>query len=219
MPIETLDPRRSDDVGAIADIHFRLLGDSPIVGLGRRFVRDVFYGKLVEDGAVRVILCRHEGRIVGFISYTPDPQGFMGKGIRKHFAYLCWVMSLSLVTQPSLGKNVLRALGMVRERAGEKEQPDPRLGEVISLAVLPEFGKHIPEGGTVRVAVRLFQEAIAAFKAIQYERIHLLVQPSNKASNLLCSVMGCTFEKIMIAGLPAHRYTYHLGGKPESATS
>jgi hypothetical protein len=210
MGIETLDPRNADDVSAVADIHMDVLGDSPVVGLGPRFLRDVFYGKLVEDGAVRVIMCRHEGQIIGFISYTPDPQGFMGKGIRKHFLYLTWVMSLSIVTKPALLKGILRALGMVRERSGESEPYDPRLGEVISLATRPGSQKHVPEGGTTRVAVRLFQEVIAAFRHLQYERIHLLVQPENRASNILCAAMGCRFEKITVGGKPTHRFTFVL---------
>ena len=217
MGIETLDPRNADDVSAVADIHMQVLGDSPIVGLGPRFLRNVFYGKLVEDGAVRVIMCRHEGQIIGFISYTPDPQGFMGKGIRKHFLYLTGVMSVSILTKPALIKGIIRALGMVRARAGEREEHDPRLGEVISLATRPGSQKHVPEGGTTRLAVRLFQDAITAFRDLQYERIHLLVQPDNRASNILCSVMGCQFEKISVAGKPTHRYTYFL--KPPADTT
>jgi RimJ/RimL family protein N-acetyltransferase len=217
MPIETLDPRNAGDVKAVVDLHLKFLADSPIVSLGERFVEHVFYTKLVEDGAVRVIICRHDGQVIGFISYTPDPQGFMMKGIRKHFAYMGWIMSTSVLMKPSLVKGILSALRLVRERGGSSEPPDPKLGEVISLAVLSEHGKHVPEGGKGRVAVRLFQEALAAFKALEYERVHLLVKPDNRASNLLCSVMGCTFEKVTFGGVVTHRYTYHLNGRPDDA--
>lgn len=219
MPIETLNPRNDADVNAVADLHLQYLADSPIVGLGERFLRRFFYTKLVEDRSVIVTICRHEGRIIGYISYTPDPLGFMSRSIRKHFVYLAWQMAVSLITRPALLQGVLRALKMVRERGGQSRQPEPGLGEVISLVTLPEFQKYVPEGGKSRLTVRLFEEMLAYFRGLRYERVHLLVLPHNRASNILCSIMGCQFEKITAAGMVTHRYTYFLNRKPEAATA
>lgn len=219
MPIETLNPRNAADVKAVADLHREFLGDSPIVGLGERFVRCFFYSKLVEDGSVVVTICRHQGRIVGYISYTPDPKGFMSRGIRRHFFYLCWLMTVSVLERPALWKGVISALRVVRERGSQASEPEPGLGEVISLVTLPEFQKHVPEGGKSRLTVRLFEEMLAHFRGIGYERVHLLVLPHNRASNILCSIMGCQFEKITVAGVVVHRYTYFLNGRPEAAAA
>lgn len=219
MAIETLDPGQTADVNAVADLHFQFLADSPIAGLGERFVRSFFYTRLVQDGAVRVIFCRHDGRIVGFISYTPDPHGFMARGIRKHFVYLCWLMSTSLLMKPALLSGVRRALSMVRERGGQTEPADPRLGEVISMVTLPDYQKHVPEGGKGRLTVRLFEEMVAGFRALGYDRIHLMVKPENRASNIMCSVMGCQFEKVIIGGIPTHRYTFFLNGRTDAAAA
>ena len=219
MPIETLNPRHACDVNAVADLHLQFLSDSPIVGLGERFLRRFFYVRLVEDGSVVVTICRHEGRIIGYISYTPDPFGFMSRGIRRHFVYLCSLMVVSLAAKPGLLKGILLALKMVRERGGQARQAEPGLGEVISLVTLPEFQKHVAEGGKSRLTVRLFEEMLSYFRGLQYERVHLLVLPHNRASNILCSIMGCQFEKITLVGVVTHRYTYFLNRKPEAATA
>lgn len=218
MPIETLNPRNAADVNAVADLHLQFLGDSPIVGLGERFLRRFFYTKLVEDGSVVVTFCRQEGRIVGYISYTPDPLGFISRGVRQHFVYLCGLMTVSLLARPALFKGILLALKVMRER-GPRQKPEPGLGEVISLVTVPEFQKHVPEGGKSRLTVRLFEEMLAYFRGRGYERVHLLVLPHNRASNILCSIMGCQFEKITMAGIVTHRYTYFLNGRPESAAA
>ncbi len=217
MPIETLNPRNTADVNAVADLHVQFLSDSPIVGLGERFLRRYFYVKLVEDGLIGVTLCRHEGRIVGFISYTADPRGFMMRGVRRHFFFLCWLMGTSILAKPSLVQGILQALRLMRERSGEaRQEPAPGLGEVISLVTLPDFQKHVPEGGKSRLTVRLFEEMLAYFRGLGYDRVHLLVLPHNRASNILCSIMGCQFEKITMAGVVTHRYTYFLNRKPEA---
>lgn len=217
MPIEKLNPRNTADVDAVADLHLQFLADSPIVALGERFLRRFFYVKLVEDELIGVTLCRHEGRIVGFISYTADPRGFMGRGIKHNFLFLCGLMTTSLLAKPSLWRGILRALKMMRERSTEaREAPAPGLGEVISLVTLPEFQKHIPEGGKSRLTVRLFEEMLAFFRGIGFDRVHLLVLPHNRASNILCSIMGCQFEKITFAGVATHRYTYFLNGRPDA---
>jgi len=210
MPIEVLDGRHADDVNAVANLHEQFLADSPIVSLGGRFLRQMFYSRLVQDGALSVIICRHEGRIVGFISFTPDPTGFMGKGIRRHFLALGGIMARSVIERPSTLKGMWHALTIVRERAGESRQPEPGLGEVISLVALPEFQKLVPAGGKSRLTVRLFEEMLSAFRAMAFQRVRLLVLPQNRASNILCSVMGCQFEKVSVGGVPTHQYTYVL---------
>ncbi len=215
MGIETLDPRNAADVNAVADLHLQFLGDSPIVRLGQNFLRRFFYVTLVADDEVGVILCRHEGRIIGFISFTRDPLGFISRGARRHLAALAWLMGTGMLARPALAKDVLFTLKMMRERSGEaRKAGEPGLGEVISLVTVPEFQKHIPEGGKSRLTVRLFEEMVAYFRAQGFHRVHLKVLPQNKASNILCSIMGCQFEKITEAGLTVHRYTYFLNGPP-----
>ena len=219
MGIETLNPRNLADVNAVADLHLKFLSDSPVVQLGEDFLRRFFYVKLIEDGSVVVTICRHEGRVVGFISYTHDPLGFMGKGARRHFVYLAWLMGTGVLKRPALLRGLMFTLRMMRERGSEGRTPQPGLGEVISLVTMPEFQKHIPDGGKNRLTVRLFEEMLNFFRAQRYDRVYLKVLPHNKASNILCSIMGCKFEKITEAGMTVHRYTYFLDRLGESSAA
>ena len=219
MGIETLNPRNVADVNAVADLHLQFLGDSPVVRMGEGFLRRFFYVKLVEDGLIGVTICRHEGRVIGFISYTRDPLGFMGKGARRHFVFLAALMAAGVLRRPSFVKDLMFTLKMMRERGAEARTPQPGLGEVISLVTVPEFQKHIPEGGKNRLTVRLFEEMVNYFRAEQFDRVYLKVLPHNKASNILCSIMGCKFEKITEAGLTVHRYTYFLNRAAEGSAA
>ncbi len=210
MGIERLDPARTADVNAVADLHFQFLSDSPIVALGDRFVRKFFYTTLVRDAAVVVDLCRADGKIVGFISYTRDPKHFISNAVKRHFFPLCWLMGTSVLLRPALLKSIFQTLQMMTARTEGAQAPDAKLGEVISLVALPEYQNHVAPGGKSRLTGRFFETMVAYFRDLDYERVLLFVKPENRASNIFCSIMGCQFEKVMFNGAPVHRYTYFL---------
>lgn len=217
MGIERLNAANAADVNAVADLHFKFLGDSPIVALGDRFVRKFFYTTLVRDAAVVVDLCRADGKVVGFISYTRDPRHFISNAVRRHFFSLCWLMGVSVLLRPVLLKTILQTLRLMTARTEESQAPDPRLGEVISLVALPEYQNHVAPGGKSRLTGRLFETMLAYFRELDYERVLLFVKPENRASNIFCSIMGCQFEKTTFNGAITHRYTYHLKKAEEPA--
>ena len=117
--IERLDPRSESDATQIADLHSRYLGDSPIVQFGPAFLRRFFYRSLVRDGLVGASLYRHEGRVVGFISYTTEPLGFMKKGILRHPLQLGWALLSGVVQRPATAIDIAKILKVMRERQGE----------------------------------------------------------------------------------------------------
>ena len=211
MSIELLNPRNPVERNAVAALHLELLADSPVVQMGRRFLRDFYYGTLVEDRLIDCTLCRADGRIAGFISYTRYPLDFMTRGMRRHFFRLAGLMGISILARPAMLKDLLLVARMMRDRGREaREAPNPATGEVLSLVAAHEYRNHVPQGGKSRVPVRLFEEMVSFFRAEGFSRVHLLVKPENKASNIFCSVMGCKFEKIAQAGMPIHRYTYEI---------
>lgn len=210
MGIERLNPENSADVNAVADLHFKFLGDSPIVALGERFVRKFFYTTLVRDAAVIVDMCRADDKIVGFISYTRDPKHFISGAVKRHFFSLCWLMGVSALLRPALIKSILQTFQIMAGRTEESKAPDPKLGEVISLVALPEYQTHVAPGGKSRLTGRLFEGMVEYFRQLDYERVVLFVKPENRASNIFCSIMGCQFEKTTFNGVVVHRYTYSL---------
>lgn len=219
MGIELLSPNNAADIGEVAVLHETQLGDSPVVLLGSRFLREFFYPKLVQDGLLECLICRADGRIVAFLSWTKYPHDFMMRGIRGHFIQLCWIMLRQIAGQWSSIHSILAALRLVRERSGGSKRPDAATGEAVSLVVVPEFQKHVPPGGKGRLTVRLFEDMARHLRDDGMERVTFLVKPENRASNIFFSAAGCDFEKVTCAGLQVHQYTYHLNGRPKAAAS
>ena len=218
MRIERLDPRNQADVDAVADLHLAQLSASVEVQLGQRFLRRFYYQNLVEDGLIDCWLCRAEGNVVGFISSSRYPRDFVPRGVRGHLPRLIQLLLASALERPALVKDIVRILGVLRDRGRRyRTDPSPGLGEVLSLVVLPRFQRYVPVGGQSRATARLFETMVADFRAAGFERVHLLVQPTNRASNIFCSSMGCQFEKIKVVDQLVYRYTYMLNGQPSEA--
>jgi len=211
MSLEFLDHYSAADVESVARLHENYLADSPVVALGPRFIRQFYYRKLVQDGLLGCIVCRADGRVVGFISYTREPRTFMSLGIHRHFWFLSWVMGVTILTRPAILKHIWATWRMMGDRARDlHEKPTPGGAEVISMATEKEYLKHVPPGGKSRVPARLYEKVIEHLRDEGFARVIFLVQPSNTASNLFFAATGCEFDKIMIAGAPVHRYTRHL---------
>ena len=207
----TLDGKTHGDVQSIANLHEEHLGDSPIVLFGDRFLREFYYTLLVRDGLIGAMGCRVDGKVVGFISYTIQPLGFMTTAIKRYPIRLSWIMLRTVFAKPSVLGQILKVLRMMLDRGKEGEDTLPAdRGEVISLVAEPQYQKLVPEGGKERLTARFFREAIDYFKANGCSSVHLMVKPDNRASNLFCSVMGCRFEKILEAGAEWHRYVYEI---------
>ena len=217
MSIENLDPRCAADVDSVALLHEAYLADSPVVKMGKRFIREFYYSKLVECGLIGCSVCRVDGRVVGCISYTAHPMDFMGSGLRRYFFSLCWTMLRSVTARPAMLKEILLTLRVMRSRGHESQEMDTSgLGEALSLAVLPDFQNYLPPGGRSRLAFRLFETALERMRAQGVNRVYLWVQPANRAANLMYSTMGCPFEKITRMGMVIHRYTYHVSRPQET---
>lgn len=212
MIVTALDPARSADVQGIARVHAEQLPDSPVVLLGMRFARSFYYDALVRAGLVEASICRNEDRVVGFISWTKQPLGMMTQGIRRHPLRLATSIGTGLIARPASIREVLLVVRMMRDRRGEESGGalPARAVEVLSLAVEPAAQSAVPEGGTSRVTVRLFEHMADRLRADGIMHLYFMVQPRNLASNLFCSSLGCRLEKIRQAGHDVHRYHYTI---------
>src|SRR5689334_20086464 len=139
MSIEPLNPRNAADVNSVAELHEEFLGNSPIVKMGHDFMRKFYYRKLVEGRLVLCSICRAEdGRVAGFLSYTPYASSMLSMGVKRHFFLLSWLMFKSVIVRPSLLKDILFVLGIMRQRSRESgTATPPNTGEAISMAVRP----------------------------------------------------------------------------------
>lgn len=218
MAIEHLDPRSAADVDRVAALYEEHLGDSAVVLLGPRFLREFFFSKLVESDLLGCLVCRVDGKVVAFLSWTNHPGDFIGRGVKRHFVALSWIMLKGVLESPSTLKRILGALKMVTKRSGDHGgEGDPKAIEAISLVVPPAFQTFVPEGGKARTTVRLVQDLAAHARAQGTERVLYVVKPANKASSIFFAVMGCELNKRTYAGEEVYVYTHHLVERPDDA--
>lgn len=212
MIVTALDPARRADVHGIARVHAEQLPDSPVVLLGPRFARSFYYDALVRDGLVEASICRDRDRVAGFISWTKQPLGMMTQGIRRHPLRLVISIGLGLIARPASLREILLVARMMRDRRGEADTGAVPEGavEVLTLAVEPAAQSRVPEGGTSRVTVRLFEHMVERLRQDGIGHLYFMVQPRNLASNLFCSSLGCRLEKVRQAGHDVHRYHYTI---------
>ena len=218
MAIEHLDPRIAADVDRVATLYEEHLGDSFVVLLGPRFLREFFFSRLVESELLGCLVCRVDGRVVAFLSWTNRPGDFIGRGIKRHFIALSWIMLKDVIRTPSALGRIVAALKMVTKRSGDHGgEGDPKAIEAISLVVPPEYQTYVPAGGKARTTVRLVQELAAHARGEGMERVFYVVKPANKASSIFFAVMGCEMNKRTYAGEEVYVYTHHLVERPDDA--
>ena len=217
--IERIDPRNRSDVEAVSRLHEQFLSDSPVARMGPAFVRNVYYSKLILDGLYDCLVCRSNGRIVAFISYSERPLDLMSRGLKRHFMSVAWNVGRTVLTSPKRMRDVLyvmRIMGDHNESSGDSALLDGA-AEALSMAVLPEFQNVVPEGGKSRVAVRLIESMAADLRVRKVRDIAFYVDPANRAANLLYSAMGCKFQKVMHGGVPRHRFMYPVAPRLDTA--
>lgn len=212
MGVSFLDPRARADVAQVAALYEEHLGDSPVVRLGPRFLREFFFSRLVEDGLLGCLVCHVDGRVVAFLSWTNSPGDFIGRGVRRHFVALSWIMARSILARPAYLRDLVTTLRMITRRSGDRGVTPAEEGaiEAISLVVPPAYQKHVPPGGKSRLTVRLVQALGDHARARGVDRVLYVVQPTNKASAIFFSAMGCDMEKRTYAGQVAYVYTHQL---------
>lgn len=191
--IVSLDYRNKEHVRAAAALHEKLLGDSPVPLLGRFFMEQFYYNKLVKDGLIECDLYRQDGQYVAFSAYTRFPSDFISQGIKRNFLYLCVLMSIAVIAKPSRIKTILGMRGQNQKRLGEGGTG--KAGEYLSLGVLEAF-QHIKHPETnVRISNMLFERAIDFFKKNGFEEILLAFRVENRRSLLFWLSYGAVLKE------------------------
>jgi len=218
MGIERLDPDHASDVQAVAALHEQYLPETPAARMGARFLREFYYRTLVGDRLLDCVICRVDGQIVGFLGYTRRPYDFIVQGARRHFVALAGIVLRSLAGRTTTIPNLSWVMRIMHaRRSGSRGPAVHRTAEALAMAVLPAFQRHVPQGGRSRVTIQLFETMVEHCQSEGIERILFLVQPSNRASNILFSSIGCVLERVSFAGETLHRYTYEVSGVRSAA--
>ena len=213
MGIERLDPQSAGDVQDVAALHEEHLPDTPAARMGAKFLREFYYATLIEDRLLDCVICRVDRRIVGFLGYTRHPYDFIVQGARRHFGNVAGIALRSLAGRTTTIQNLCWVMRIMHaRRSGSRGASGHRTAEALAMAVLPAFQRHVPTGGRSRVTIRLFETMVEHCQSEGIERILFLVQPSNRASNILFNSIGCALETVLFAGESLHRFTYEVSG-------
>lgn len=203
--VELIEILPDDGAGleAIAELHMELLDYGPMAGLGRRFVREVCYRAHMDEGVLRVMLARIDGVAAGFVAVTPYSLSFHRSGLRQHAVLAGCETVRSIVSHPSRIPKLLRALRVLGSRRHEIERTEAVLGEVVCIAVRPQYlnARFQRESG-LRLSQLLVQRAAQYLRRAGVEDMRMLVDADNRPVLMLYHLLG------------AHFKTYELGGEP-----
>jgi ribosomal protein S18 acetylase RimI-like enzyme len=208
--LKPLDPKDRNSVDEVASLHERYLADSMIVALGPRFLRDVYYPLLVGDRELLCTVAVAQGRVVGFLSYTADSDRFLWRGLRRHLLTLMAFFAIEVIRSPRIVARLFTPVRLMLGRGAAAARVRHRVGEAVSLAIEPAYRASIPEGGSTRLAVRLFEQMAIDLRALGCDAIELNVDPLRPAANRLYTSLGCSLEEASVAGSRINRYTYRL---------
>lgn len=196
-------PNDAAGLDAIADLHMELLGYGPMAGLGGRFVREVCYRAHMHEGVLRVMLARVDGVAAGFVAVTPYSLSFHRSGLRQHALLAGWETLRAVASRPGRIAKLVRALRVLGSRRHEVERKEEALGEVVCIAVRPQFltGRFQRESG-LRLSQLLVQRSADYLRRAGVEDMRMLVDADNRPVLMLYHLMGAQFK------------VYELGGEP-----
>ncbi|HEU4530372.1 MAG TPA: methyltransferase [Steroidobacteraceae bacterium] len=203
----------TDDAGleAIAQLHMELLDYGPMAGLGGRFVREVCYRAHMQEGVLRVMLARVDGEPAGFVAVTPYSLNFHRSGLKQHAMLAGWETLVSIASRPARLKALVRALKVLGSRRHEVERTEEVLGEVVCIAVRPQFltGRFQRESG-LRLSQLLVQRSAEYLRKAGVDDMRMLVDADNKPVLMLYHLMGAHFKGYELGGEPMVEVWFNL---------
>jgi len=216
--IREIDPANRQDVAAITGLHVRLLGHGPMARLGERFLRRFCYGVLLRDGLMRAALFEVDGTPAGFVAYTSRSITFHREAVGRHWAYVAWLIALSVVCDPRLVARLLKALRLMFSRRAELNLGRDPLGEVLAIGVLPAYltPEFVRRTG-VRIGDELVAHAASYLRGAGVDRMRMVVEAHNKPALLFYHRLGGRFEPYEHAGEPMVHVWFDLQGSAARA--
>ena len=204
----------TQDVASITGLHLELLGHGPMARLGELFLRRFCYGVLLRDGLMRAALFEVDGRPAGFAAYTSRSITFHREAIRRHWAYVAWLIALSVVRDPRLVARLLKAARLMFSRRAELDLGRDPLGEVLAIGVLPEYRtpEFVHRTG-LRVGEELIAHVMSYFRSVGVDRARMVVEAHNKPALLFYHRLGGRgFDPYEHAGEPMVQVWFDLAG-------
>jgi dolichol-phosphate mannosyltransferase len=183
--LKSIPPRIAD----ISDLHKDLLPSSPVVKLGRRFTENFYYRVLPAEGYISGAVAYVDSRPAGFVSFTDDSTRFMRRAAGSHIVSLAGLVMWSVLANPLRIAALWDAAGIMRGR--KYSFGAGRLGEILSIGVLPEYrSKEFRERTGVHLARRLLDLALLQLRSAGVSAVTAVVDADNLRSQSLFESAG-----------------------------
>jgi ribosomal protein S18 acetylase RimI-like enzyme len=187
--LQAFDAQSPSPARDLANLHGQLLPHSPVVLLGPRFMERFYYALLPRADLVFGAVAYWRNQPAGFIVATDDSSGFMGRGIRRHWLRLGWILGTSLLMQPKRIVSVWEAGQIMRHL-----QPTvlgSRVGELLSFGVLPDYRNRAFLARTgISMARDLLEAALAALRNRGIATVRVIVDDDNLEAKLFYHGLG-----------------------------
>ena len=105
-----LGPATDDDIGELARLHRLAFPDFFLSSLGDRFLAQFYVGFLRDPSAVTVVAKAADGRIVGAVVGTTEPEHFFRNLLRRQWLGFAIASARTMVVQPSVAPRLVRAV-------------------------------------------------------------------------------------------------------------
>jgi len=199
------------DLQAVARMHMDLLHFGPMAGLGESFVREVCYRALMRAEVLTVAILEIGGQPGGFVAYTANSYDFHRLGMRKSALIAMRELLRAAVRQWRRPDRIVRAIGVILARRKENQPLPGANGEVVCVAVRPEFlrPRFARESG-LRASEELIKYSAEALRRSGVRSMRMLVDADNRAVLLLYHRLGARFETYEQAGEPMVQVWFDL---------
>ena len=192
-------------------MHMELLDFGPMAALGKRFIREICYARQMATGVLRCAIYEVDGAPAGFVAYTARSITFHRESLRRHWLGVGWELTCAILSKPGRLLRLWRAVGVVGSRRDEQSRASDPLGEVVCLAVKPEFltAKFIRATG-LRVSEDLIRYAAGYLRRSGVSDLRMLVDDDNKSALFLYHRLGARFRNCVQGGTPTVEVSFDL---------
>src|SRR5262245_47308203 len=115
-----------------ADLHAELLATSPVARMGKQFMRDIYYGALVDADLAVAHVAYVDDEPAGFLTATNHPDRFMSRGMTRRPFRVGFGLARALLTRPARIATLWETLTLNASRQAEDAAPT---GELLSFGV------------------------------------------------------------------------------------
>ncbi len=163
----------------ISDLHAQLVPFGTVALLGRRFMEEFNYRVLPREGYTFGAVAYVDDKPAGLIVATPDATGFMKNVVGGHWPSLMWLLTTSVVLNPSRWKDAYAGWRLLRNRP--EITTIGQTGEILTIGVLPEYrdSNFVRQSG-IKVGADLLDWALAEFRARGVRQLRVCIEADNK---------------------------------------